>query len=429
MLQGKVDFYIPSCAEIRGKRDIKQACRELDAAGVTSVVLYIPIFVSPVLVSHAARLLTKPFIVVGNCTKGAFSQTALLAAAGAIDQIGIKYKRLSGDITDDSVVDQLLNYIKALNSAAELKGMTFGCLGGRSLGISTGTADPAQWERIFGVDIEHIDQLEIVKRAENVCQVEVESIKRWIVANYGGIFYQEGRFGDQQLEKAIRSYLAVKEIINHYELDFVGIKCQPDLSNNFVVQCLAVQMLNDPYDASGPKEPIVCSCEADHDGALTMQILKLLSGGKPTALQDIFVVNDSEMVLANCGSMASCFSCLSNDYAVNLKDVYLQPHGLGDAGGPAVQFVCAESVFTYARLFRVCGQYRMIIFKGTTVKKTRESLKEYSWYRPTSFVNVQIDSKQLISELGSNHIHCVQGDYVRDLAELCQYLEIEYTVY
>ena len=43
-----------------------------------------------------------------------------------------------------------------------------GLFGGRSLGIDTGTFDPMQWRSQFGVDVTHIDQLEIVRRADLV---------------------------------------------------------------------------------------------------------------------------------------------------------------------------------------------------------------------------------------------------------------------
>jgi L-fucose isomerase len=247
--------------------------------------------------------------------------------------------------------------------------------------------------------------------------------------NYGNVAYLEKRFDEERLDKMIRSYLATKSIINDFELDFLGIKCQPEMSNGYILQCLNVQLLNDPYDAEGPKEPVVCSCEADSDGALTMQILKIISGGLPTALQDIFHVDNKLMVLANCGSMASWFSKLSDTPQTNLKEVFLQPHGFGEAGGAATQFVAAAGTFTYARLYRNNGDYRMAILKGNTVKKPREALKAYSWYRPTSFVEMDIDYRKFMREYGSNHIHCVRGDFTEELIEFCRYKGIEYVVY
>ena len=64
--------------------------------------------------------------------------------------------------------------------------------------------------------------------------------------------------------------------------------------------------LNDPYDWNGSKEPIVMACEADSDGALTMQILKLISG-YPSVLLDIrsYDARNEIYVCCNCGALPS----------------------------------------------------------------------------------------------------------------------------
>jgi len=423
-LREDVEFVLPSCGEIRGKRDIRAAADEMASAGVVAVVLLVPIFISPAMVAHAARLITKPIILIGNGTKGTFSQLSVLVGGGAVDQIGLDCRRIPGDVESPAVRNELLTFLRAANADKQLTGSTFGCIGGRSLGISTGTSDPAQWQKIFGVDTEHIDQFEIVLRAGKAPCDKVALYKQWVFEHYGAVNYKEGRFDEARLEKQIRSYLAARSLIDQFELDFLGVKCQPELSNGYALQCLSVQMLNDPYDPDGPKEPTVCSCEADCDGALTMQILKLLSGGKPTALQDIFHVDDGLLVAGNCGSMASHFAALSDDPARNLREVHLQPHGFGEAGGAATQFVAAPSEFTYARLFRNDGEHRMAVLTGNTTQRPREALNEFSWYRPTSFVDVSIDSDRFMREYGSNHIHCVQGDLTAELAEFCRLKDI-----
>ncbi len=51
-------------------------------------------------------------------------------------------------------------------AARRLKGLTYCLIGGRSLGIDTTVIDPAQWMKQFGIDVDHVDQLELVRRAE-----------------------------------------------------------------------------------------------------------------------------------------------------------------------------------------------------------------------------------------------------------------------
>jgi len=139
---------------------------------------------------------------------------------------------------------------------------------------------------------------------------------------------------------------------------------------------------------------------------------------------DIFHISDNLLVAANCGSQASYFAGLSEDPSENLCEVYLQPHGFGEAGGASTQFVCAEDLFTFARLFRVDGEYRMAVLTGRTEKRSREALNDFSWYRPTAFVTIDIDSNAFMREYGSNHIHCVRGDRVSDVMAFCDHIGI-----
>lgn len=183
-------------------------------------------------------------------------------------------------------------------------------------------------------------------------------------------------FTAEKLDLQIRSYLATKNIIQNRGLDFIGIKCQTEMSDYFVLQCLNQSMLNDPYDADGEKKPIVSSCECDHDGALSMQILKILSGGKPTIFLDIRHVSESKIIGANCGSIPTWLTHYSFTASDNLKDVHLIPHTFGKAGGGAVQLVAGPSKVTHARLCRNKGNYWMAIMKGSFIKKPREELKK-----------------------------------------------------
>lgn len=144
------------------------------------------------------------------------------------------------------------------------------------------------------------------------------------------------------------------------QLDFVGVKCQPEMNDHYVLQCLNQMLLNDPYDAEGVKEPVVSSCEADNDGALTMQILKLSSGLKPTMLLDVRGIHEGEFIGANCGSMSSWYTNYSSEASENFKDVHIIPHVFGKAGGGAVQFVAGDrDIVTLARLCRKNGKYWM----------------------------------------------------------------------
>ena len=84
----------------------------------------------------------------------------------------------------------------------------------------------------------------------------------------------------------MRSYYALKEIIADGQIDFCGIKGQPELTNHFATADIAEAFLNDPYDWDGPKAPVICATEDDMDGALTMQLMHKVTG-TPVLFADV----------------------------------------------------------------------------------------------------------------------------------------------
>ena len=79
--------------------------------------------------------------------------------------------------------------------------------------------------------------------------------------------------------------------------------------------------MNDPYDWRGRKEPTVCATEADAFAAITMQLLKYISGGLPTLFMDVRLDHPKLDIWdwCNSGNHASWYAAQSYDPAVNFK--------------------------------------------------------------------------------------------------------------
>lgn len=86
------------------------------------------------------------------------------------------------------------------------------------------------------------------------------------------------------------------------------------------------------------KETTVCACEGNLDEALTVQVLKLVSCGKPMALLDVRHVSDyGPIVLANCGGLPTWFAARSDTPPeANLGRIHLVPRTFGKAGGASL---------------------------------------------------------------------------------------------
>ncbi len=426
-LRGRFECVSPNL--IRSKNELVSAIEKVREESIDCLVVSLPVWSAPNLPVMGVRLLELPTILYSNNRLDSSSQVAILATGGALDQIGFPHQRVVGSIDDAQTLGAIDAFCTAASAMNRLKGTTYGCFGGRSLGICTATADLAQWQSLFGIDIEHIDQMEIVRRAGSVQEKEIQQHMEWIEKNFGAIEYDGTFLTPEKLRSQIRDYLATKRIAEEMGLDFIGIKCQTEMSDHHVLQCLNQMLLNDPYDAEGPKEPVVSSCEADHDAALSMQILKFMSGGSPTLFLDIRHVAESQIIGANCGSMPSWFANYSKNPSHNTKEVHLIPPAFGKAGGCAVQFVAGSGPVTLARLCRRKGNYWMAILKGSINRKRREELKKTTWAFPHAFIQADFDHKEFLGTYGSNHIHGARGDCVNELVQFCKLLSLDYIVY
>lgn len=423
-LKPHVDIAYQTPKGIRSKMDVFKAIEGLRAAKIDCALFMIPIWTTPSHVVTAAQLLASPVVLLGNERKDSISQTGLLAAGGALHQVGIKHKRIVGNIDDEKILNRLVSCLRTFSAVSRLKGQTYGCFGGRSLGIVTGSADEAQWLRMFGVDIEHIDQSVLMREAEAIDSELVNEFVKWVKRSFGSVEIEP-----DYLRKQVRSYLATRKLIEELGLDFVGIKCQTDLSDWYCLQCLNVALLGGMHDAMGPKTPTVCSCEADCDGALTMQIMLLLSGGKPSALMDIRAITPEGLELANCGAAPIWFARRADDCESNAKAVKLTGHVFGKAGGASVDFAFGSGEVTLARLCRHAGFYWMSIVSGEISDRFDSLSLKVGGPFPRAFVEADYDHEAFIETFGSNHIHVAPGNLVQELQMFCDLVGIGYRVY
>jgi L-fucose isomerase len=423
----------------RQKGEIDEQVDHLKAVGVEIFMAHIPCWTSPNLVVRGVQRLNLPTVLVGNKHPSTHSTVGFLGAAGTLSQIGRPHVRIredfpgdgvSPDSTNGAISEKVLPFFRAAAATARLQGQVFGLFGGRSLGIDTGTFDPMQWKRLFGVDVEHIDQLEIIRRSELVSVEKTEKMMTWLTNSVAGIDYNDKGLTPEKLAFQVRCYLATKEIVAEMGLDFVAIKCMPDLTTHYVPQCISAALLPGPYDADGHKEPMMMACEADGDAALTMEVLKQVSGGKPVLFMDVSYIDDERQTFyfPNCGAFCSWYAHRSDRPAENLKEVELRPANR-PAGGAITYFTPAPGPLTLARLYRQNGNYRMAIISGETVSISQEEYNAFveargSHQLPTAFIKMDINIEKFIGEFGSNHIMGVAGTYVQELKYVCDMLDI-----
>jgi L-fucose/D-arabinose isomerase len=278
--------------------------------------------------------------------------------------------------------------------------------------------------------VDHVDQSEIVRLAALVGDDEVRRAEEWLRAHVREIVFDEVQFTPEKWAFQIRCYLALKHLVAQSGFDFAGIKCHYEMSEFHVVQCISAAFMNDPYDWDGPKTPVPLACEADSDGALTMQLLQMVSG-RPACLLDLRYFDPARevYVMPNCGSAPTWFAARTNDPTVNLARVRLVPSiGKYAGGGAHIEFVFQAGELTLARLTRSGEGYRMIIMRGEAVALDPADVVGSAPHWPHAFVRLPVAPQTAITMLHANHLHAVADDYVSELVMLCRLLGIKSSV-
>lgn len=436
-------FEIITGTEVVWQNDIAvREGRRLAAENVDAVIFNFSVWAWPQYARVAAQFVPQPILMFSNINPEYPGLVGMLANAGSLDQVGIPFYKTFGDIGEDAVLARVRSKLLAISAANRLKGQTYGLIGGRSLGIDTAVADPALWMEMFGIDVDHVDQMELVRRAN----LEIESKTSRIPAAMDYLKKHarkihwtkpddKMRLTEELLGRQLGMYYAARDLCAEFKYDFCGIKGQRELTEHYVTADVAEAFLNDPYGPEGePHEPIVCSTEADMDAALTMQIFKHLAN-TPVLFADVRHYHKDLNVwdLCNSGEHATYFAARSFDPVENLAKTEFRAEGFYfPAGGASVYHIAAPGEVTLARLTRSggSGQYRMAVVPAELVsfgeaedEKIAQGVQD-NW--PHAYARFECSPEDFIDGFHCNHIHGVYGDYVEELRTFCQIKNIEF---
>jgi L-fucose isomerase len=347
----------------------------------------------------------------------------LLCSGGTMDKMGIYHPRIIGDIDRPDVQQHLLAWMRAAGVAHNLVGETYCNFGGRSMGMGTAVRDSNDWIKRYGVDVEHIDQLVVLEEARRIDPRRVDRAFKWLRSRVGHI---DPSVPEEKIKNQIRLYEATKKICAERNIDFYGIKCQPELSQDtdFAVPCLNQAFSNNTFDWAGKKEPMVCACEADMGAAMTMRLLQGISG-MPALFMDFrdYDQKHKDFIFCNCGSQ-------SVYYAKDLKDIHLvHVDKYYPSGGAHVQYVCKSGEVTLARLCEDAEGEWMAILPGKFTYYPRKRTEETAPKWPHAYLSVNVDPSRVLAAYGSNHGHAVYGDCVEELTHLGNMLKFRTVVF
>lgn len=370
-----------------------------------------------------------PILSLSNNNGQYPGNVGLLAADGALRQAGRRTHRIVGDIDDASTQQKVLDWCRGSNAATTIKNEVYGLYGGHSMGMETGYFHLTPTLKSLGCNCYQIDQYLLIKEAEAIPANEVEKGRKWFESLLGDrLLYDGDMLTTETLERQIRIYLAMRKINSEEGFDFCGLKGQRELTENYTLGDVPEMLLNDPYDWNGAREPFVCATEADSNAAVTMQLLKYVSGGLPTLFMDVrlYLPELDAWDWCNSGNHASWYAARSYDPAENFKKITFHPalKYYFKAGGASVEFDAAPGDFTFARLGLWDEKPFMFITKGKALdlpaeeRKRINNLTDPTW--PHVHAKLDCSFDEFISLFPANHAQGVIGDKVDALVYLCE---------
>jgi len=416
---------------ITGVRSAQKVGEELSRANCKQIIMCYNVWNFPFLVWPFLNSVGRdiPILSLSNNNGKYPGNVGLLATDGALRQAGFRTHRIIGDMDDKSTQKKVFNWIRASQALTTIKNEVYGCYGGHSMGMETGYFHLVPTIKTLGVTVRQIDQLLLREVMKQIDEKEVEKGFKWLSDLLKERIKYDGKMlTPDNLRNQIRLYLAVKMVNEEKGFDFCGIKSQRELTEYVCLADVAEMILNDPYDWNGPKEPTVCATEADAYAAITMQLLKYISGGLPTLFMDVRLYHPDLNIwdLCNSGNHASFYAERSFNPEDNFKHITLYPalELYFKAGGASVSFDAAPGELTFARLGLWDDEPYLVIVRGEVVDLPEKERKRINSETDPTWPHVHArffcDYEEFINVFPCNHVLAVEGDKVEALTYLAE---------
>ena len=397
-----------------------------------------------------------PMLMLGSAIPDFPGAVGLLATAAGTEHVGISTNRLFVENFEDhysysDAIDSFLNKgsynpaypepidisvteahrLKAKEVINQLEGSIYGVVGPRSMQMWNKISE-ADFLKYFGISREGFDGLRLLKMTEKIPDKRAEEALNFLIDK--GMDIRLGTDPKKHLTKdmvifQMKVYFALLELKKQFGLDFLGVQDQLDWIEHYPSTDLTLGILNNKLRPESDGKTVVAATEADDGAAITMQVLKLLSGGEPVGFNDLRYWNSQQGLywFVNSGALAPYFAHGSHDSlkgAWSERQTYMY---FKQGGGTCSVIVQIPGVVTWARFSYRNHQLYLAAGRGVTDVPTEKQWKERSercspdwphWY-------LKLCGKIELS-IYSNHPITVLGDHLGKLKAIAEELGIPF---
>jgi L-fucose isomerase-like protein len=340
---------------------------------------------------------------------------------------------LSGTIEDPDNLRAVRQQLRAAWVKRTLRNRRIATIGGKPMMMYQTQVNEFDWKAVFGVDFPQYDAVHVFAEMQKVDEGEARQVEKEFLARVDNVNWQLDT-GERIYEEAVlaqaKLYLGFRRLQQLYDIDVFANKCMPEMSHEGYgfgyAACLATCMLNDAG--------IPVACEADLPAALSMYILRLLSG-QPVFFADIARVNkpDKRITFFNCGTAP--ISMADRKKQVSL---WPNPSVLSDEAVPDEYFVnhmkgaCIHFDLEEGRevtILRIGGNGSTLRFHVANARTGRRDVQpeEVLGTRYPGFgLEFREDVDLFLNNTTGHHYVLAWGDHSQELKYLAQMLGVQY---
>lgn len=339
-----------------------------------------------------------------------------LVLRGAMKEIGLENRFVYGGYDDPIEIERIVSYCRASAMRNRLNMSTIGTFGGRGMGQTCGVADPSQWMKMFGIDIDSRDTTELIETARGIDAKQLDKERTRLQKMFTDAIPED----DEMADRSIRLYMAIRQIVGKERWDFYTIQSFPGMGDDYSATCFAQSMMLE--------DGVGASTLGDFNTAMSVKLLTDLSK-EPVYYGDLQHIDKSNNEIKIIGDGA-CPPSLAG----KLGPAGFAEHGIpteGEAGGLSVKLVCKVGEGVLARLGRNDGWFEMILTRCTIFEPPADQLADRQnecgipfW--PHGFVTADCDIDDLLEAWNNEYAVLGYGEHLyQEIEDFCELTGID----
>jgi hypothetical protein len=333
-----------------------------------------------------------------------------LVMHGALQEIGVPHRFVYGGHEDRRSVGRVVAYCRASHLRDTLNLSTAGVFGGRGMGQTCGVADPSQWMRQFGIDIDTRDSLELVRAAEELAPAAVADVRARVQRHFS-----QPVPATPVAERSLRLLGALEQFVASENWGAYSLQSFPGIAGSWSATCLAQSLMLE--------WGVPTSTLGDMNTLMTVAVLMGFSRDRvyygdlqhvDPATREIKIIGDGACPPSLAGAAGPA---------------RFAEHGIpteGEAGGISVDLICKAGRGVVARLGRSTGCFEMVLSRCAVfepapgdVSRRREECHIPFW--PHAFATVDCDIETMMQCWNNEYAVLGYGeDLYAEVSDFCE---------